>query len=228
MFVNPGTPENPMRHRRALTKGQQVAISGLGGFFDDVVSAVSAPIKQAVNVVSNVVTAPAQSVSNLFQTAKGVALAPIMIGVGTIVGASGGKGIAGAIQGGAGGLRYSTGIDVMPRTRVDAKIVPEPVFYPVTGNIGNFNISPPRPDLLAPTANATIGYLSAINQPQPVPQASYGQLPYAPTAAPGYDGNGDPLPPPKKEIPWAAIATGSMAAVTLISALMNKHGAHTG
>ena len=206
-----------------MPRGQQVALSG--GLFDEIVSAVTAPIEHAVTVVSNIVTAPAQSVSNLFQTAKGVALAPFMIGVGTIVGASGGKGIAGAIQGGAGGLRYSTGIDVMPRTRVAVEIVPEPVFDPVTGNIGNFNISPPRSVTL--TANATIGYQSAINQPQPVPQASYGQLPYAPTAAPGYDGNGDPLPPPKKEIPWAAIATGSMAAVTLISAMLNKHSAHT-
>lgn len=199
MFVNPSTPYHPMR--RNLSNG---LATGLGDMWSSFRDTVVAPIKVVVAV-------------------------PIA----AVIGASGGGGMTGAIQGAAGGFKYSAG---------DSSI-----YKPIAGAVTTM-ISPPqsRPGAAAtlvttggdglkwpipiasselpakiPTVGAIVGQQSALNQPPP--QASYGQLPYTPASRPGYDDNGNALPPPKKDVPWAAIATGSMAAVTLISALMNKH-----
>lgn len=207
MFINPAKYTNNMQSRRILGRGQQVASNGMGGFFDDVVSVVTAPIKAIV-------------------------VTPIASVVGAVTG-----GIPGAIGGAKGGLMYSAGPVLAPimqpligmRKLTGPGSTVDPLFT-VDPNPIEYTSGPAKPvpmwQLPAPvpaitsaplTPNATIGMQSAATQ------ASYGQMPYAPRPEPGYDADGRSLPPLKKEIPWAAIATGSMAAVTLIAAVMNKH-----
>ena len=198
MFINPAKYTNNMQSRRILGRGQQVASNGMGGFFDDVVSVVTAPIKAIV-------------------------VTPIAAVVGAVTG-----GIPGAIGGAKGGLIYSAGPVLAPimqpligmRKLTGPGSTVDPLFTvdPIERWSGPVKAVPLPAIISAPlTPNATIGMQSAATQ------ASYGQMPYAPRPEPGYDADGRSLPPLKKEIPWAAIATGSMAAVTLIAAVMNKH-----
>ena len=174
MFVNPSTPYHPMR--RNLSNGRA---TGLGDMWSSFRDTVVAPIKAVVAV-------------------------PIA----TVIGASGGGGMTGAIQGAAGGFKYSAGDSSIYKPIVGAvtTMISPPRTRPgaaatlvTTGGDGlkwPIPISPSELPVKIPTVGAIVGQQSAINQPPP--QASYGQLPYAPASRSGYDDNGNALPSSKK------------------------------